>query len=190
MPRTVDRRVDAAIPHVGIEEDNDIRSSVGGVDIFILLRHRLCPIVLNDEQESIGLTIIELEFEMASGIRLGRLLDGTADPHHCIYRVVDIIQGNDPRNFRRLTTLELVVHGNTEGDDGRDGGEYHFRLAEEVNNCRFSNGNHKRQIRSKKNPYLWLSVSGVVSYGNYEFFAVVSSNYIGRGAGIKKPLHC
>lgn len=83
------------IPHTGIKEDDDVRSSMRGIDELILFGNGIGSLVLYDQQESIALKIVQLEFEPSPRISLGLSLYGTADPYDGIYRLGEIFIGSD-----------------------------------------------------------------------------------------------
>jgi hypothetical protein len=109
MPRCVRSSIDAAIPHIGIEEDNDVRPATGGVHIFILFGHCIRSLIRDDQQKSIRLKILQLEPELSIFIRHGLRLDGAADLDDSIDRgSLAFIRCHDPGYFRCPAALELI----------------------------------------------------------------------------------
>lgn len=118
LTQRVRSAIDAGAPRAGVEEDEDILSAAGGVDVFILLGDDISSFILNDDQKGIGLQIVQLELEPAVRIRFGVGLDGTADTDNRIdWRSLSSVENHHTGNLGRPARFELVVKRDGKSND-------------------------------------------------------------------------
>jgi hypothetical protein len=133
LVRGIIGRIDPAVTHIRVKGDDDIRPAMRRIDIFILLGDRIRSFILDDEEKSVALQILQLELEPALRIRLGLRLYRAADPHHGVHRAdISLIGGHDAGDLRRVVGLELIVQGDRKGDHRRDRGKDDLGPAKEV----------------------------------------------------------
>ena len=145
LMQRVRRAKEAPAHRAGVENDENIFSAAGGIDVFILFGDDIGLFIGDDDQESIGLQIFQLEPEPAVGIRFGLELDGAGDPDNRIDRPGHgFVNNHHTGNLGRPGRSEFIVEGNGKGDDRRYGGEYHFPFCKELKDDCF--GDHNKVI--------------------------------------------
>jgi hypothetical protein len=100
------------------KKNDNIRSAMGCIHIFVLLGYDIGPFILYDQQEGIALKVLDLEFKSALGVSFSLRLNRAADPDNGVHRGGDVLIGrNQARYFSCFTGLKLIEQGDEESYD-------------------------------------------------------------------------